>query len=55
LREFGEETIVPAAAIQGVFKPAYIAEAQEIPVVFFWGHRLTDLKKFLEITSRKTR
>jgi hypothetical protein len=55
LREFGEETVVPAAAIQGVFKPAYIAEAQEIPVVFFWGHRLDDLKKFLEVTRRLTR
>ena len=53
LREFGEETVIPAAAIQGVFKPSYIAEAQEIPVVFYWGHRLDDLKKFLEVTRRR--
>ncbi len=51
LREFGDEMLVPAAAIQGVFKPSYIAEVQEIPVVFFWGHRLEDLKSFLEATS----
>lgn len=52
LREFGDEMLVPAAAIQGVFKPAYIAEAQEVPVVFFWGHRLEDLKTFLDATSK---
>lgn len=52
LREFGDEMLVPAAAIQGVFKPAYIAEAQEVPVVFFWGHRLEDLKRFLDATGK---
>ncbi len=55
LREFGDETVVPAAAIQGVFKPSYIAEAQEIPVVFFWGHRLEDLKAFLDATGKRRR
>jgi hypothetical protein len=50
IRQFGEETVVPAAAIQGVFKAAYILQAQEIPVVFFWGHRLEDLKAFLDST-----
>lgn len=53
LREFGDEMLVPAAAIQGVFKPTYIAEAQEMPVVFFWGHRLEDLKAFLDATGRR--
>ena len=52
LREFGDEMLVAAAAIQGVFKPAYIAGAQEVPVVFFWGHRLEDLKAFLDATSK---
>lgn len=51
LRQFGDGTLVPSAAIQGVFKPEYIAEVQEIPVVFFWGHRLEDLKAFLDATS----
>lgn len=55
LREFGDETVVPAAAIQGVFKPSYIAEAQEIPVVFFWGHRLEDLKAFFDATGKRRR
>ncbi len=48
LQAFGAKNIVPAAAIQGVFKPSYIFEVQETPVVFFWGHRLTDLKTFIE-------
>jgi len=51
LRQFGDGTLVPAAAIQGVFKPEYIAEVQEIPVAFIWGHRLEDLKAFLNATS----
>ncbi len=48
LRQFGDEMLVPAAAIQGVFKPEYIAEVQEVPVVFLWGHRLEDLKALLD-------
>lgn len=45
--KFGQE-VVSAAAIQGVFKPVYIEEAQETPMVIFWGHRLDDLKGFIE-------
>lgn len=44
---FGRE-VVPAVAIQGVFKPAYVKEAQETPLVVFWGHRPADLKAFIE-------
>lgn len=54
VQAFGANNIVPAAAIQGVFKPSYIVEAQETPVVFFWGHRLTDLKEFIEKTGHRT-
>lgn len=54
LREFGDGTVIPSAAIQGVFKPSYISEVQEIPVVFFWGHRLVDMKRFLtSVRSKK--
>lgn len=45
--KFGEE-VVPAAAIQGVFKPAYVVEAQDAPMVIIWGHRLDDLKSLIE-------
>lgn len=47
IRQFGEQNVVPAAVIQGVFNPAYLTQAQNTPVVFFWAHRLTDLKRFL--------
>jgi hypothetical protein len=44
---FGRD-VVPAAAIQGVFNPAYVAAAQDTPLVIFWGHRMEDLRAFLE-------
>jgi len=47
LAAFGGEQVVPAAALQGVFKPRYVAEAQDTPMAVFWGHRLDDLKAFL--------
>lgn len=48
---FGSDIIVPAGAIQGVFKPSYIKAAQEIPVVFYWGHRISDLRDFISSTK----
>jgi len=48
VRRFGEHNVVPAAVIQGVFKPSYLVQAQDTPVVFFWAHRLSDLKQFLK-------
>jgi len=50
VRHFGEQNIVPAAAIQGVFNPTYLIQAQQTPVVFFWAHRLEDLKRFIKST-----
>ena len=47
VERFGSDNFVPAAAIQGVFKPRYIFQAQETPVVFFWAHRLEDLRQLL--------
>ena len=40
--------MVPAVALQGVFKDRYLIEAQETPMLIFWGHRLDDLKQFVE-------
>ena len=51
LRRFGTDQIVPAAAIQGVFKPGYLVAAQDIGVVIFWAHRLDDLRLFVESTK----
>lgn len=52
VRQFGEQNLVPAAAIQGVFNPTYLIQAQETPVVIFWAHRLGDLRQFIETTKR---
>lgn len=53
VRRFGSDNLVPAAAIQGVFSPRYILQAQETPVVFFWGHRLDDLSTFILSAHRQ--
>jgi len=50
-QKFGEDELVAAAAIQGVFKPSYIEEAQVDGIVFFWGHRLGDLRDFILSTK----
>lgn len=50
ISKFGNEVIVPAAAIRGVFKVQYLEEAQSVPVALFWSHRLTDLTDFIEST-----
>jgi hypothetical protein len=46
LQRFGGE-VVPAVALQGVFNPRYVAEAQATPLLVFWGHRLQDLRDFV--------
>lgn len=47
LQAFGAEQVVPAVALQGVFNPRYVAEAQGTPLAVFWGHRLEDLRTLL--------
>lgn len=47
LDRFGRE-VVPAVALQGVFKGSYLIEAQDTPMLLFWNHRLDDLKRFIE-------
>ena len=47
LSHFGSRQVVPAVALQGVFNPRYVVEAQGTPMAVFWGHRLTDLREFL--------
>jgi hypothetical protein len=54
LRRFGSDQIVPAAAIQGVFKPEYLAAAQALGVAIFWSHRLSDLAEFVIGTRGST-
>lgn len=47
LAKFGADQVVPAVALQGVFNPRYVAEAQDTPMLVFWSHRLDDLKQFV--------
>ena len=47
LARFGGE-VVPAVALQGVFRVRYLVEAQDTPMLIFWGHRLDDLVRFVE-------
>jgi XamI restriction endonuclease len=47
LARFGDQ-VVPAVALQGVFKGSYVAEAQTTPMLIFWGHRLDDLHGFID-------
>jgi hypothetical protein len=43
LKAFGEDQVVPAAVLSGVFKPAALESAQARGLTLFWGHRLDDL------------
>ncbi len=47
LAGFGAEQVVPAVALQGVFKARCVAEAQDTPMAVFWSHRLDDLRRFI--------
>lgn len=44
---YGADTVVPAAALRGVFKASNVAEAQRAGVYIFWWHRMDALKRFL--------
>ncbi|MDP1648820.1 MAG: XamI family restriction endonuclease [Rubrivivax sp.] len=47
LGRFGSDQVIPAVALQGVFKPRYVAEVQDTPMAIFWSHRLDDLRNVL--------
>jgi Holliday junction resolvase len=47
LVRFGGQ-VIPAVALQGVFKDRYLVEAQDTPMLIFWSHRLDDLMRFVE-------
>lgn len=40
--------VVPAVALQGVFKDRCVIEAQDTPMLILWGHRLDDLRDFIQ-------
>lgn len=51
-RSYGDETVIVAAALRGVFKPSYLELAQDKGVGLFWGHRLDDLRDFILSTKQ---
>jgi Holliday junction resolvase len=48
--QFGAQ-VLTAAALRGVFKPEYVQDAQNTPVMIIWEHRLDDLERFIESTK----
>lgn len=46
-RRYGADTVIPAAALRGVFKASNVVEAQREGVYLFWWHRMDALAKFL--------
>lgn len=46
--KFGQ--VLTGAVLRGVFDPRYVSDAQDTPVLIFWGHRLDDLRDFIEST-----
>ena len=47
LRAFGEDQVVPAAVLSGVFKAASLESAQARGLTVFWAHRLDDLVEWI--------
>jgi hypothetical protein len=47
LRAFGEDQVVPAAVLSGVFKAASLESAQARGLTIFWAHRLDDLVEWI--------
>ncbi|WEF32818.1 XamI family restriction endonuclease [Pseudoduganella chitinolytica] len=48
--QFGAQ-VLTAAALRGVFKPEYVLDAQNTPIMIVWEHRLDDLEAFIESTK----
>ena len=51
IRRFGENQIIPAAVISGVFKVHNLLAAQEAGLTIFWAQDLTPLRDFIEATK----
>lgn len=52
LRAFGEDQVVPAAVLAGVFRPGPLDEAQRRGLTLFWAHRLGDMVRWVQRTRR---
>jgi len=50
LRAFGEDQVVPAAVLSGVFKPENLRTAQTAGLTLFWAHQLDELVRWIDRT-----
>jgi hypothetical protein len=50
LKAFGEDQVVPAAVLSGVFKAGNLESAQARGLTLFWAHRLDDLVSWVDGT-----
>ena len=48
-RRYGADTVIPVAALRGVFKASNVAEAQREGVYIFWWHRMDARERFLAV------
>lgn len=48
IRKFGENNVIAAAVLRGVFNPENVEQAQNQGVYIFWWHRIRALERFLE-------
>lgn len=51
LQKLGEDQVVPAAMLSGVFKVHNLEQAQGMKLSLFWAHRLDDLGDFIKSTK----
>ena len=54
LKAFGEDQVVPAAVLAGVFKPGNLETAQQRGLTLFWAHRLGDMVGWVDRTRPAT-
>jgi len=50
IRAFGEDQVVPAAVLSGVFKPENLRTAQAAGLTLFWAHHLDELVRWIDRT-----
>ena len=48
IRKFGEQAAVPIAVVSGVFYHSSLSSAQEAGLAIFWGHGMTEFRKWVQ-------
>ncbi|MCA1850763.1 MAG: XamI family restriction endonuclease, partial [Acidobacteria bacterium] len=50
-RAFGDQQVVPAAVLSGVFKLRNLKQAQKSGLTLFWAHKLDKLIEWINSTK----